>query len=210
MTVKCIKSIQGHYGAAVRSNDTLPSMKSAIWAIFNHRNGDHSTCPEWCAIHDGDTDKANKNRLPKFVCDLMRPVFERLASDDLLEKCLHGGTQNANEAFHHTLWAKCPKEKFAGRSRIQLAASIATLTFNDGEASLVPAFKLWLYLPTARPIEFAKKADNKRVEDSLKAVGAKQMNSRQRKQWKKSSDSSNYLAGGFYTLHDIVLFSSNF
>ena len=61
LTVKSIKSIQGHYGAAVRSNDALPSMTPAIWAIFNHRNGDHSTCPEWCALHNGDTDEAKKS-----------------------------------------------------------------------------------------------------------------------------------------------------
>ena len=101
------KVMQGHYGAATRSNDNLRKMKEDIWKIFNHRKGDHKNCPSWCSSTRSDLVKANKSRLP-FFCELMKPSFERLADDFLLSKCLHGGTQNANEAFHHLIWSKCP------------------------------------------------------------------------------------------------------
>ena len=54
----------------------------------------------------------------------------------LLEKCLKGATQNTNEAFNGTLWHMCPKEGSWGREVVELAASLATIAFNDGALGL--------------------------------------------------------------------------
>ena len=54
----------------------------------------------------------------------------------MLEKCLKGATQNANEAFNGTLWHMCPKEGFCGREVVELAVSLATIAFNDGALGL--------------------------------------------------------------------------
>ena len=108
LTKKAIMSIQGHYGAAIRENNTLESMESAIWAIYHHRSGNHTSCPDWCAATNGDLAKANKHRLPAFVCNIMKPIFTRLSSADLLSRCVHGRIQKANEAFHLVLRNLCP------------------------------------------------------------------------------------------------------
>ena len=50
--------------------------------------------------------------------EAIRPVFETLTDDSLLQKCLHGGTQNSNESFHHLIWEGCPKTTFCGRERL--------------------------------------------------------------------------------------------
>ena len=44
----------------------------------------------------------------------MKPIFERLRQDTLLERCLDGKTQNQNETFNAMIWARVPKEVFVG------------------------------------------------------------------------------------------------
>ena len=63
----------------------------------------------------------------------IRPVFETLAAESLLDKCRHGGTQNTNESFHHLIWERSPKTTFCGRARIELAVADATIVYNEGE-----------------------------------------------------------------------------
>ena len=41
LTAACIKSIQGHNGAAIRGNHNGGDMKAAIWATFSHKSSDH-------------------------------------------------------------------------------------------------------------------------------------------------------------------------
>ena len=132
LTKKAIKVIQGHYGGAIRGNvGDLGKMKTAVMAIWKHRGKDHSDCGDWCPAHSGDLGKANKNCLPKFVLDAIKPVFEVLSADGLLAKCTHGGTQNSNESFHHLIWSRCPKTVFVGRKRLETAVFDAAVVYND-------------------------------------------------------------------------------
>ena len=48
--------------------------------------------------------------LPKNVILQVKPIFVNLSEDDLLEKCLHGKTQNQNESFNGMIWQRIPKE----------------------------------------------------------------------------------------------------
>ena len=135
LTQAAIKRIQGHYNGAIRKNKgDLAAMKKAIWAIFHHRNGNHENCGTWC-------DGSDKNRLPEYVCEEMRHIFEDLSSDVLLLKCLHGGTQNANESFHHMIWERCPKEIFVSKDRLEISVDDATIVYNDGEMGRLDIFK---------------------------------------------------------------------
>ncbi|GFT21823.1 hypothetical protein TNCV_3179341 [Trichonephila clavipes] len=45
------------------------------------------------------------------VVDKIMPVYQRLASDTILERCVAGKTQNSNESLHSCIWRKCPKEE---------------------------------------------------------------------------------------------------
>ena len=164
LTSKAIKSIQGHYGAAIRNNADISSMKADILAILQHRKGLHESCPEWCPSHRGNMDAANKSRLPMFVCKLMEPVFEYLSSDELLSKCVHGGTQNANESFHNLIWKHCPKGIFAGITRIQLGVSIATIMFNDGARGMLGLYNHCGLRVGRHLIDYVDKKDTLRVK----------------------------------------------
>ena len=72
----------------------------------------------------------------------LKPVFTELAGDELLSKCLHGGTQNANEAFHHLIRQRCPQVVFVGKKRLENAVNSACVIYNDGELERGKLFEL--------------------------------------------------------------------
>lgn len=89
-------------------------MRNEIWAGFYHKcstdaNPQHDRCPEgadsWCKYNvtkaTGKVDEfKHKPALDESVQDLIRPVYEALTVDDLLERCLGGNTQNDNESLN--------------------------------------------------------------------------------------------------------------
>ena len=68
---------------------------------------------------------------------ILRPIFEDLSKEELLKRCLHGKTQNANESFNNIVWLKCPKTVFVNRQNIELGVNSAILQFNDGTHGIV-------------------------------------------------------------------------
>ena len=45
-------------------------MQVRDWAIYNHRSGDHSKCPDWCpATKSGDVDATKPGDSVKEACD---------------------------------------------------------------------------------------------------------------------------------------------
>ena len=63
---------------------------------------------------------------------------------DILERCVRGLTQNANESFHSKMWSRASKAKFAGFSRLSFVAQSAILNHNFGyqKACLLTAFSI--------------------------------------------------------------------
>ena len=70
--------------------------------------------------------------MPKTIGKEIKPIYKDLSNPDLLRKCLHGGTQNANESFNMVLWSRGPKDTFIGKNALEMGAYDAVLTFNDG------------------------------------------------------------------------------
>ncbi|GFV12997.1 uncharacterized protein TNCV_3175321 [Trichonephila clavipes] len=100
-------------------------MKTAIYASLMHCSSTdkkpmHGKCPEgessWCfykrAIAKCETPGSHssmKTYLSPQVVEKIMPVYQRLASDTILERCVAGKTQNSNESLHSCIWRKCPK-----------------------------------------------------------------------------------------------------
>ena len=118
-------------------------------------------------VNRGDLVKTNKNKLPSFVCELMKPSFECLADESQLSKCLHRGTQNANEAFHHFIWSKCLKEVLCGRKQIEFA--VATTVFNEGQHGIDDMFNA-MGLSVGYHHVTSGKTDNKRLIRAEQAI----------------------------------------
>ncbi|GBL77772.1 hypothetical protein AVEN_152981-1 [Araneus ventricosus] len=58
------------------------------------------------------------------------PVYQRLASTEILNRCTSPKTQNQNESLQTVIWNKCPKEVFVSKSRLELAVTSAASEFN--------------------------------------------------------------------------------
>jgi hypothetical protein len=124
---------------------------------------------------------ANKNRLPDYVCDAIQPVFDRLTSNELLMKCLHGGTQNPNESFHSFIWRLVPKSKWAGRKTLEHGVNLATLLFNEGEDPRCQLCHYLGYRPGLHMENFCAEEDKVRIRKSEIRTYPNFMSQRRRK-----------------------------
>lgn len=186
-----VRRIQGHYGAAIRNNvGNLEHMTAAVWSIYYHRRGDHSKCGNDCpAVNANDLAKANVHRLPNFVMDQLQPAFQQLADESLLKRCVHGGTQNSNEAFHHLIWERCPKTIFATLRRLQIAVHGAIISFNDGEIAALNVLKrLGFVNMGSAGYTWAKRCNRQRLKQSLQRSAAITKAARKRKALTKLSE----------------------
>ena len=93
------------------------------------------------SVSGGDFERANKRALPEHVLEAIKPVFEVLSVESLLQKCLHGGTQNSNESIHSMIWMRCPKSIFAGRTRLEIGVYDAVIVYSEGQQASMPIFK---------------------------------------------------------------------
>ncbi|GBM43736.1 hypothetical protein AVEN_153378-1 [Araneus ventricosus] len=72
----------------------------------------HRQCPEgvdsWCKFQRTRAlDKPFKDKptgLSQHIINIAKPLYMKLCDQQLLCKCLHGTTQNANESFNGMLW----------------------------------------------------------------------------------------------------------
>ncbi|GFV22827.1 uncharacterized protein TNCV_4962421 [Trichonephila clavipes] len=132
-----IKKLTRHYTNAIRKNKgDVETMKTAIYATLFHcmstdQKPQHKKCPSgtdsWCfyqsslargkkpGFHkDWVKTPIDEEYLPKIL-----PIYQRLASSELLSMCVRGLTQNSNEALHSMIWNMCSKENSASMSRVQ-------------------------------------------------------------------------------------------
>ena len=80
---------------------------------------------------------------PLLECYLAKiiPVYWRLASDALLERCLLCQTQKANESLHSIIWYHFSKGSFGSIRRVKLAAEMVICKFNSGSAKTTIAIQ---------------------------------------------------------------------
>lgn len=178
LTNKVISDLTIYYGLAIRRNkDSLEKMKAEIWAVFYHNistdeNPQHSYCPagkeSWCKWRVAEAygtvaSFKHKQPLSQKVQDAIKPVFEALSTDDLLNRCLGGNTQNSNESVNACIWKLAPKHLHCGAQTVEIASYIAISLFNEGYTILL---KIMNTLGIAIGLEinnFVKESDNKRI-----------------------------------------------
>ena len=119
----------------------------AIW--HHNRSSDedphHELCPtgetSWCGFQrdlaKGTSAYCHEHPLPEAVADCIFPVFKELSKKQLLSSCLHGGTQNQNEAFNALIWQRASKQTHSNLSTVELATYLAVGCFNDGAKTIV-------------------------------------------------------------------------
>ena len=177
LTDKLIDSLQVYYGRAIRNNlQSTELMKNAVMAIWNHKRSTdekphHELCPKgsnsWCGYQRDIANKQSKyqhdNPLPIAVASAIQPVFEALSDESLLKACLHGGTQNQNEAFNSLIWQRAPKRTHSGLPTVQTALYLAIGIFNDGGRTILDVLEELGIAPGNYCVSFYKQLDKRRL-----------------------------------------------
>ena len=127
-------------------------------------------------------------------------MFQTLTEDTLLERCLHGGSQNTNESFHNLIWERCPKTTFVGRKRLSLAVAEATIVYNDGELGRLDIFNALGIEPGVYTKQCLAQLDRKRVAAGQIAASSVTQFARRRRALTAAEQEGEtgeyYLAGG--------------
>ena len=191
LTDKAIDSLNVYYGGAIRnSNGSVDNMVQAIDASFLHSTSTdshplHMKCPEhkppdkisWCKFKVAEHEKApmpaHKPLIPRDLAKYIRPVYQRLANRDLLQRCTLGATQNQNESFNNLIWLHAFKTQMLGLPTVQLAVNIAILIFNKGrEMAMRDLFRTLGIETTQQSTEQQKRLDRLRLYKSEKKSAA--------------------------------------
>ena len=98
---------------------------------------------------------------------VVRGIFDALSSDILLDACLHGGTQNQNEAFNGMIWQRAPKISHSSLRTVQLATNIAIGQFNDGYKTILRILEEAGVTPGRHCKSFCQKEDKDHVYMAL-------------------------------------------
>ena len=139
-----IDKLQNYFGIALRGNiGDLQKMKSAILASMihvasNEKHDYHTYFPKaadsWCQYQ---RDQVNNTSLHKpgigfseKVIKAIKHIYEDLTKENILERCLHGKTQDANESFNAMIWERAPKTRYCGIDKLEFAVYDSIANFN--------------------------------------------------------------------------------
>ena len=219
LTDKRIDKLQVYYGMAIRQNiHDIDCMKTAVMAIWHHSKStdddpDHDLCPpgenSWCGfqqdIANGTSDYTHAAPIPEAVANSILPTFEALSDETLLSRCLHGGTQNQNEAINALIWQRATKETHASAPTVELATYLAVGHFNDGARTLMSIVEELGMVPGSHCRKACEKLDHDRIRHSNRKSGEEAKKRRKQiRNWKKgfnetleAREGPSYEAGGY-------------
>ncbi|GFY22394.1 uncharacterized protein TNCV_2176551 [Trichonephila clavipes] len=180
LTDNFIDKLQKYYGIAIRSNTKkLATMQNAVIAAFYHccssaKKSMHGQCPtgtdSWCKFQKAKAlvkiFTAKAPGLPQNILNIVKPRYFKLCDQKLLEKCLHGLTQNANESFDGVLWNIVPKQNFVELQSLKLGAYIAVLQFNVGASGLLKVINKLGFNAGSYMIRVLKLYDYRRINEA--------------------------------------------
>ncbi|KYM94754.1 hypothetical protein ALC62_14605 [Cyphomyrmex costatus] len=187
LTGKLIDELTIYYGLSIRRNcNSIEKMKKEIWATLYHKistdeKPQHDYCPSgadsWCSwqkakAFDNLEEYTHKTPLNKEVFNVIRPIYEDLSNDDLLNRCLGGFTQNNNESFNAVVWSLAPKTFASGQIILDIATDIAVCKFNDGFASIMAIMQVLNMTIGHNMYTFCIEADARRVKAAERAMSS--------------------------------------
>lgn len=144
------------------------------------------------------------------VCDDcgMSEFLATATSWHLLARCLPGFTQNANESVNSLVWVRCPKHKWHGRKRIELATASAALHFSAGATAKHEVMAKAILAVGAQTRKESSRRDSgrikkaeKRIQEQHKKYRVARRQARQRdEEQRRQKEGTTYSAGAFNEL----------
>ena len=101
--------------------------------------------------------------LPLPVLLKLKPIFQVLSHEDLLNKCLHGLTQNQNESFNAMIWDRVPKSRYVSFSQLELGVYDAVANFNIGRKASMLIFEKLNMIPGKYSLKGCQVINKKRL-----------------------------------------------
>lgn len=150
-----IIKLQRYYkNSILRNKGDVKKMKRDILATLHHCVSTdevprHTKCPEgvesWCFYKRAEARKETpgphkenlKTPITPTVLKYIAPIYERLASYELLNRCLQCLTQNANESLNGVIWSKCPKVRNVSKRAVESAVAEAVGEYNFGGSAII-------------------------------------------------------------------------
>ena len=179
LTIKLMKELSTNYGLAVQRNkDSVEGMRNEIWAGFYHKistdsKPQHQYCPagesSWCKYRKAEAKQTLKDfkhppALSEDVQEVLKPIYEDLTKDELLERCLGGNTQNNNESFNATVWSMAPKHTFSGKKIVKIACLTAACIFNEGFSTVLKIMETMHVGIGETAVAYAATRDRQRIQ----------------------------------------------
>lgn len=145
--------LQKYYkNSILRNKGNVTQMKQDILATLHHcvstdNAPKHSKCPKgassWCFFNRAEAKGEKpgphttnlKTPITETVLRHIAPVYQRLASNELLSRCCKCLTQNANESLNSVIWSKCPKVRNVSSRAVEFAVAEAVGEYNFGSSS---------------------------------------------------------------------------
>ncbi|XP_011882790.1 PREDICTED: uncharacterized protein LOC105570297 [Vollenhovia emeryi] len=178
LTAKLIDELSVFYGLAIRRNkDSAEDMKTAIWATLKHKsstdtNPQHDSCPpgddSWCTWQKAKAqgklaEYSHKPALSDYVLSAITPIYEELSSENLLQRCIGGFTQNNNESLNALIWSFAPKRVFSGAKTVEIASYLGASIFNEGYASLLKMMHMMNIIIGPNAVALCTEVDDTRI-----------------------------------------------
>ena len=128
--------------AAVRAKlFHVASSKENNWRYPHIPEGKDS----WCKFHQDRVNGTSTYKpglgLPLDIAMKLKPIFAELSDESLLDKCLHGKTQNQNKSFNSVIWNRIPKTRYLSLTQLELGVYDAVANFNIGRKASVLIMK---------------------------------------------------------------------
>ena len=105
-------------------------------------------------------------RLPLSVIGHLKPVYEELSKPELLNMCLYGKTQNANESFNGTIWERIPKTTYVGLDKFEFGVYDAVANFNNGRIATIDIMRSLKMIPGRYTFEGCSFFNKRRLQQA--------------------------------------------
>ena len=152
-------------------------MKAGVRATLFHvasskeNNWHYPHCPEgkdgWCSFHQDRANGASTYMpgpsLPLNIVMKLKPIFADLSDESLLEKRLHGETQNQNESFNLMIWDGIPKMRYVSLTQLELRLCDAVANFSIGKKDSVLIYEKMNLIPGKFTLQDCDKINRKRL-----------------------------------------------
>ena len=126
-------------------------MQAAVRATLFHvassreTNWHYPHCPEgedsWCKFHQDRVNGTSRYKpgpgLPLDTVMKLKRIFAEVSDESLLEKYLHGKTQNQTECFNSMIWDLIPNTRYVSLTQLELGVYDAVANFNIGKKAYV-------------------------------------------------------------------------